>query len=193
MSLIRILVVDDYEPWRRSVCSTLQNVAELQVIGEVSDGLAAVQRARELQPDLILLDIGLPTMNGIEAARRIREVSTSSKILFMSENRCWDTANEALRSGGSGYVVKSNAASELMPAVHAVLHGKRFLGSGLKDSNLAETAQAGQRDRVTAASPLQGECHELRFCTDDEAFVRDFSRSIRVALDNGSASLVIAT
>ena len=74
-STIRVLVVDDYEPWRRFVCSTLQKRPELQVVGEVSDGLEAVQQAEQLQPDLIVLDIGLPTMNGIEAARRIREVS----------------------------------------------------------------------------------------------------------------------
>jgi DNA-binding NarL/FixJ family response regulator len=191
-STIRILVVDDYEPWRRFVCSMLQNVTEVHVIGEVSDGLAAVQRAQELQPDLILLDIGLPTLNGIKAARRIRKVSASSKILFMSEDRHPDTQNEALRSGGSGYVVKSNAARDLLPAIHAVLHGERFLSGGLKDSNLADTADAG-RDKVAAASPLQSECHELRLCPDDEAFVYHFSHSTKVALDNGYASIVIAT
>ena len=86
-SITRILVVDDYEPWRGFVLTTLQKQPELQVIGEAVDGLEAVQKAQQLQPDLILLDIGLPTLNEIEAARRIRELSPKSRILFVSDNR----------------------------------------------------------------------------------------------------------
>ena len=84
---IRVLVVDDYEPWRRFHCSMLKKHLEFQVIGEVSDGLEAVQQAQQLQPDLILLDIGLPSLNGIEAARQIIELLPASKILFITENR----------------------------------------------------------------------------------------------------------
>jgi DNA-binding NarL/FixJ family response regulator len=114
---IRVLVVDDYDPWRRFARSTLGNETEVQVVGEASDGLEAVQQARQLQPDLILLDIGLPTLNGIEAAWQIRQVSPKSKILFISENRSPDIAEQALNTGAGGYVVKSDAASELLPAV----------------------------------------------------------------------------
>ena len=110
---------------------------KLQVIGEVSDGLEAVQKAEELQPDLILLDIGLPTLNGIEAARQIRKVSPGSKILFVSENRSVDIAEEALSTGAGGYVVKSDAAGELLPAVKAVLEGKRFVSASLAGHFLA--------------------------------------------------------
>jgi DNA-binding response OmpR family regulator len=80
----------------------------------------------------LLLDIGLPTLNGIEAARRIREVSPTSKILFASENRSVDVAEEALSTGAVGYVVKSDAASELLPAVEAVLQGKRFVRTSVR-------------------------------------------------------------
>src|SRR5579864_9199378 len=104
MSSIRVLIVDDYEPWRRFISSELQKQSNLQAVGEVSDGLEAVQLAEELQPDLILLDVGLPTLNGIEAARRIRKVSPASRILFVSENRSADIAEEALSTGASGYV-----------------------------------------------------------------------------------------
>jgi len=123
---IRALVVDDYEPWRRFVRSTLQKLAEVQVIGEAADGLQAVQQAQQLQPDLIVLDIGLPTLNGIEAARQIRTLSPSSKVLLLTENRSSEIAEETIRAGGSGYVVKSDAARELLPAIEAVLHGKQF-------------------------------------------------------------------
>jgi DNA-binding NarL/FixJ family response regulator len=138
-STTRILVVDDYEHWRRYFSTALQKQPEVQVIGEVSDGLEAVQKAQELQPDLILLDIGLPTLNGIQAARRIREVSPTSKIIFVSENRSPDIAEEALGTGAGGYVVKSDASSELLPAVKAVLEGKRFISATLARHFLVAT------------------------------------------------------
>jgi DNA-binding NarL/FixJ family response regulator len=136
---IRSLVVDDYEPWRRYVVSKLEKVAELQIIGEVCDGLTSVEQAKALQPDLILLDIGLPTINGIEAAKRIREVSPLSKILFVSESRSFEIAEEALKTGATGYVVKSDAATELLPAIKAVLEGRRFISASLAGHFLVAT------------------------------------------------------
>jgi len=143
----RILVVDDYKPWRRFASSTLQRQAGLQIIGEVSDGLEAVRKAEELQPDLILLDIGLPTLNGIEAARRIRELSPKPKILFASEDRSPDIAREALDTGAGGYVVKADAASELLPAVKAVLEGKPFVSASLSQQVLGTLNAVALRDR----------------------------------------------
>jgi len=133
---VRSLVVDDFEPWRRFVRSKLESVAEVQILGEVSDGLRSVEQAKALQPDLILLDIGLPTINGIEAARRIRQASPLSKILFVSDTRSPDIAEEALKSA-HGYVVKSDAATELLPAIEAVLEGKRFISATLTGAFLA--------------------------------------------------------
>jgi len=129
----RILVVDDFQGWREFVCSKLATVPGLEVIGQVSDGLEAVHKTKELQPDLILLDIGLPTLNGIEVARRIREVSPASKILFVSENRSAGIAEEALSTGAGGYIVKSVAAFELLPAINTVLEGRRFVTNSLAD------------------------------------------------------------
>jgi len=154
-SPIRALVVDDYEPFRRFVRSTLQKFAEVQVIDEASDGLQAVQQAQQLQPDLIVLDIGLPRLNGIEAARQIRVLSPSSKVLLLTENRSSEIVEEAIRAGGIGYVVKSDAAHELLPAIEAVLHGKQFPSVGLKDRTSVDTADCARREKITAASPLQ--------------------------------------
>src|SRR4030095_7378650 len=97
-----VLVVDDDEPWRRHVCSVLRSSPRWRVAGEASDGLEAVQQATALQPDLILLDIGLPKQNGIQAARRILEIDPRSKILFLSEYRSWDIAEAALCAGARG-------------------------------------------------------------------------------------------
>ena len=135
--IIRVLVVDDYGAWRSFVSGTLRNQPDLEVIGQVFDGLEAVQRAQQLQPGLILLDIGLPTLNGIEAAPRILEVSPTSKILFVSENRSSDIVEAALSAGASGYVVKSDAGKELLPAVRAVLECKRFISSGVAEHDSA--------------------------------------------------------
>jgi DNA-binding NarL/FixJ family response regulator len=124
-------VVDDFEPFRRSVASILQKRPELRIICEVSDGLDAVQKAEELQPDLILLDIGLPRLNGIEAARRIRELAPLSKILFVSQECSPEVVHEALATGACGYLIKTDAGSELLTAVNVVLQGDLFVGRRL--------------------------------------------------------------
>jgi DNA-binding NarL/FixJ family response regulator len=131
VSSARILVVEDYEPFRRFIGSMLGTRPEWRVICAVSDGLEAVRKAVELQPDLIVLDIGLPALNGIEAARRIRELVPACKILFLSQESSIDIVHEALSSGALGYVVKAQAGSELVSAVQAVLEGKQFVSSGL--------------------------------------------------------------
>ena len=127
----RVLVVDDYEPWRHFVSAALRSEPDLEIISQASDGAEAVRQACQLRPELILLDIGLPTINGIEAARRIRECSPQSKILFVTENRSHDIAEAALATGAGGYVVKSDAGNELVPAVKSVLEGKRFVSASL--------------------------------------------------------------
>jgi DNA-binding NarL/FixJ family response regulator len=198
-SINRILVVDDYEPWRRFVSTTLQKQPELQIIGEVTDGLQAVQKAQQLQPDLILLDIGLPTLNGIEAARQIRELSPKSKILFVSEDRSWDIVEEALRTGAGGYVVKSDAAGELLPAVNAVLGGKRFVSASLAGNDLPdkdEQTADHSRGRIVLPFPPQNvgvARHEAGFYSDDRFVLDDLTKFIGAALKAGNAAIVVAT
>jgi DNA-binding NarL/FixJ family response regulator len=117
MTSICVLVVDDFEPWRRFVSSILKQQLHLAGLIEVSDGLDAVQTALELQPDLIVLDIGLPRLNGIDAAHQIRSLVPNAKIIFLTENRDPALAEAALRTGATGYVVKSDAGQELLTAV----------------------------------------------------------------------------
>lgn len=127
----RILIVEDYEPFRQFIRSTLGQKPELQIVGEASDGLEGVQQAEELHPDLILLDIGLPTLNGLEAARRILRVAPRSKILFVSQESSADIVLEGLALGALGYVAKAHAGSELLAAVEAVLQNRQFVSSGI--------------------------------------------------------------
>jgi len=125
------LVVEDREDFRRFLCSALMEATECEIVGEASDGLKAVYQAEKLQPDLILLDLGLPTLNGIQAARRIRQLSPNSKILFVSQNSSPEIAQGALQVGAHGYLVKSDT-NELTSAISTVLAGAQFVSSRLK-------------------------------------------------------------
>ena len=109
----------------------LQIRPELHIVGEATDGLEAVQKAQELKPDLILLDIGLPELNGIAAARQIRDLSPKSKIIFVSQESSPDIVQEALSLGTCGYVVKSKAEHDLLATVDALLEGSQFLSGTL--------------------------------------------------------------
>ena len=184
-SPIRVLIVDDFEPWRNYHSAALNKDPELQIIGEASNGVDAVKQAQELQPDLILLDIGLPALNGIEAARQILKISLASKILFVSENRSVEIAAEALGTGASGYVVKSDAANQLLPAVQAVLAGGRFVSPGLfgQDSNLPLNEP---RSTITHS-------HEVAFYADHSSIVDGYARFIESSLKAGNAVIAVVT
>ena len=138
---IRVLVVDDFDPFRQFVCSTLGRRQELQVIGEAADGLQAVQKASELQPELIVLDIGLPNLNGIAAARQIRKLSPQSRIIFLSQESSADVVQEAFDLGASGYVVKTHAGTSLLAAVDAVLVGGRYVSPGVSGHQYTDATE----------------------------------------------------
>jgi len=184
-STIRVLIVDDFEPWRGFVRSTLQKKPQLQVIGEASDGLQAVEKAQSLQPDLILLDIGLPGLSGIEAARRIREQAPKALILFLSTLNSLDVLEVALSLGRCGYVLKSNAVGELLPAVDALLEGRWFVSAGLADNEPRASLNGIREDA--------GRRHQVQFYSGDAAFVDSFVISVEAALRNGKIIVVIAS
>jgi DNA-binding NarL/FixJ family response regulator len=199
---IRILMVDDFEPWRRLAFSLLQGRPELQIVGEASDGPEAIQKAQELQPHLILLDIGLPTLSGIEVARRIRMLAPEIKIIFVSQVNASDMAEEALSAGGDDYVVKAEANTELLTAIDNVLHGNRFFGPALSDSEFAQT----RNSELAAAFPRPGlpparatlqnqgiNRHEVRFYSNDASFLEEVTEFLASALHAGDSATVIAT
>lgn len=197
---IRILVVDDYELWRSLFTTTLQKQPDLQVIGELQDGLEAVEQSQLLQPDLVLLDVGLPTLNGIEAARRIREISPASKILFISANRSPEIAEEALRLGAGGYLLKPDAGKDLLPAVRDVLQGKRFVSASLNGHvvrdipNGHDGGHSRQKTMLHPSGPGAGSHHhEAGFYSDDQSLLHALTQFTGAALRNGDGVIVIAT
>ena len=145
MSRLSVIVADDFAPWRHFVASTIQGQPELHIVAEASDGLEALQKATELQPDLILLDIDLPRLNGIEAATRIKQSLPDVKILFLSQINDPEVVGAALSSGGQGYVLKAEAGSELTIAINAVLRGGGFVSRRL-------TGQVSEDYAVLASS-----------------------------------------
>jgi DNA-binding NarL/FixJ family response regulator len=194
-STIRVLVVDDNIAWRRFVCSTLQNKLRLQVVAEAADGLDAVRKAQELKPDLVLMDIGLPAINGIEATQRIRHLLPQSKVVCLTENRYWDIAQEALRSGASAYVVKADAGRELVTAVTAVLQGEQFVSASL-DGALGEDLRILQDTHGPRVEGLPAPVrirHEVEFYSDDDAFAAGFADAIKSALRLGKSAILIAS
>ena len=143
MAVIRILVVDDHEVVRRAICSLLTNDSTLDVVCQTADGEQAVVKAEELQPDLVLLDISLPGISGIEAARRISRVSPNSHIIFLSQHDSLQMVEDALRAGGHGYVAKMDAGSELLKAIRSVREGKRFVSQRIVSQGWRADLQNG--------------------------------------------------
>jgi DNA-binding NarL/FixJ family response regulator len=132
-ALVRVLVVDDVELWRTFVRIHLEKASNLHVISAAADGLDAVRKAEKLRPDLIVLDISLPGLNGLEVARQIRALVATSTILFLSGQSDPDVVRDAFSAGGLGYVLKSDAARDLIAGIESVLLGRRFVSSSLRD------------------------------------------------------------
>ena len=173
---IKILVVDDFEEFRRFVCALLIPKTEFQ-FAEASDGLEAFRKAKELQPDLIVLDIALPSLNGLEVAKRIREFAPGTKILFLSGESSPDVVREALNLGALGYVHKPELQSDLVPAIEAVLKGELFVSRDLK---LNGRTDAPRR-------------HDVLFYSADSVLLEHFSRFITAALKANDVAIAILT
>jgi CheY-like chemotaxis protein len=122
----RILIADDHEVMRRGVRGLIESHNEWAVCGEAVEGREAVQKARELKPDLVILDINMPGITGLAAAQLIRRENPAAKILFFSVHESPQTIREVLNVGGQGYVAKSRAGHDLVHAVRSVLDGKTF-------------------------------------------------------------------
>jgi DNA-binding NarL/FixJ family response regulator len=140
---IRVFLVDDFSPFRDFIRTTLEQMPGCEIVGEASDGIEAVQKIGELNPDLILLDVGLPNLNGIEVAREVQNVSPRSIILFVSQFCDWDIIERAFLFGAHGYLVKSDAAAELVPAVESVRRGIHFISTTAVRHILDETGRGG--------------------------------------------------
>jgi DNA-binding NarL/FixJ family response regulator len=179
----RVLVVEDHELLRRYICSALRVTPQWRVIGEVSDGAEAVRQARALSPDLILLDVGLPTLSGIHAARQMIAERPGSRILFVSEHQTCSIAEEALATGARGYVIKSKMLSELLPAMNAVIDGRRFISAALAGRVVDPTTDGWATQEARR--------HEVGFYGDESALLDKYERCAEAALAAGNSLIVL--
>jgi DNA-binding NarL/FixJ family response regulator len=201
--LTRVLVIEDYEPFRRIVCSMLQERPDFQVVGEVSNGLEAVDKAKELAPDLILMDIGLPGLNGMEAARRIRTLFPACKIIFLTQESSVEMVEAALGLGARGYVVKIQAERDLIPAMSAVCEGGKFVSSAITGHAWPDAegapgipARAAIQEARVPLAPEKVEAtssHQVQFHPDDSSFLASFIHFAEDALNAGRVLIVVAT
>jgi DNA-binding NarL/FixJ family response regulator len=175
---LRILVVEDHAQFRQFIRTELQQRAEFEIF-EAVDGLEAVQKAVELQPDVILLDIGLPKLHGFEVAQQIRRLAPGARLLFMSQESSADIVRKALSLGAHGYIQKLSAGTDLLSAIDAVLDGQRFVSRSVA---FAEPTDAPAPRR-----------HEILFCADDAAVVDGFTRYVAAALNAADAAIVLVT
>jgi len=202
---LRILVVDDFAPWRNYLVAKLAENPALQIVGVAADGPEAVLKAAELHPDLILMDVNLPELSGIQAAAKIRGLSPESKILFVSQNLDFDVALAALNAGGFGYVVKSDAEIELLTAIETVMSGERFVSALLASHDFAGflgpqtpvSPRIEERVELPARRLVRNKpfshSHEVEFYGNDESFLIRCARFIGAALANGDAAISIVT
>jgi DNA-binding response OmpR family regulator len=177
LSAFRVLVVEDFEPFRKHVRSALGATREYRIVGEAADGVDAVRKAGDLQPDLILLDVGLPRLSGLAAASQIRLAAPDSRLLFLSLESSHDVVREAFRVGAHGYVHKLSAHLDLLPAVRAVLAGKQFVSP---DINFTDGPRPYRR-------------HDMQIYSDDDVFLDGAARFIANALDCDGAVILVLT
>jgi DNA-binding NarL/FixJ family response regulator len=204
MPLQRVLLVEDFHTFRRAIRTLLEQHTGLQVVGEATDGEEAIQLAAKLLPDLILLDINLPKLNGLQVVPYILELSPCSQIVFLTQEPSVEVAEEALRLGARGYVVKTDAGSELLKALEAIARGERYLSRevstelrdeeldalGMRTQMVSEDAEAG----ITGSQGRQTPCaHEAQYYVHDG----DFQESLRLwvgrALNAGDSAIVLVT
>jgi DNA-binding NarL/FixJ family response regulator len=177
--LHRVLVVEDHEPFRRVICELLRQRAELLIVGEAADGLDAIRQAEALRPDVVTLDIGLPALNGIEVAGRLRAVVPDAKLMFVTIESSFEVVEQAFKRGAHGYVYKPRAQRDVLPVLDAIIRGGRFVSGGL--------------ERIAQGDSLASHRHDVVFCSSDAVLVGAFGRFIAGELREGNAVVAVVT
>jgi DNA-binding NarL/FixJ family response regulator len=178
-SLHRVLVVEDHEPFRRVICEMLRQRSDVLIVGEAADGLDAIRQAEALRPDVVTMDIGLPVLNGIEAASRIRAVVPDAKLMFVTVESSFEVVEQAFNIGAHGYVYKPRAQRDVLAVLDAIIRGGRFVSGGV--------------ERIAQGDSLASHRHDVLFCSSDAVLIGAFSRFIAGELGEGNAVITLVT
>ena len=176
---LRVLVVEDHKPFRRVICELLQQRADLLIVGEAADGLDAIRQAEALRPDVVMLDIGLAMLTGIEVAGRIRAKVPGAKLIFVTNESSLEVVEQAFRSGAHGYVYKPRVQRDVLAVLEAVIRGGRFV--------------SGSLERIAQGDSLASHRHHVVFCSSDAILIGVFSRFIAGELREGNAVVAVVT
>ena len=158
---VKILLADDHTIVLEGLKSMLERSSAFTVVGTASDGLAAVKMARDLVPDLAILDISMPALNGIEAARRMLEANPAIRIIILSMHADGRFITEALKAGALGYLLKESAFEELSAAIAAVMAGQAFLSAAITDTVVKDYIRHLERQGSTVFSVLSAREREV--------------------------------
>ena len=178
-SRLKVLVVEDHEPFRRLFCELLRERADLLIVGEAADGLDAIRQAEALRPDVVMLDIGLPRLSGIEVAGRLRAKVPDAKLMFVTNESSLEVVEQAFRRGAHGYVYKPRVQRDILPVLEAIIRGGRFVSGGL--------------ERIAQGDSLASHRHDVVFCSSDAVLIGAFSRFIDGELRKGNAVVAVVT
>ena len=178
-SRLRVLVVEDHEPFRRVICELLQQRADLLIVGEAADGLDAICQAEALRPDVVILDIGLPMLSGLDVAGRIRAKVPDAKVMYVTNESSLEVVEQAFRRGAHGYVYKPRTHRDVLPVLDAIIRGGRFVSGGL--------------ERIAQGDSLASHRHDVVFCSSDAVLIGAFSRFIAGQLREGNAVVAVVT
>lgn len=176
---LRVLVVEDHARFRRVICDLLQQRADLLIVGEAADGLDAICQAEALRPDVVMLDIGLPMLSGIEVAGRIRAIVPNAKLMFVTNESSMEVVEQAFSRGAHGYVYKPRAHRDVLPVLEAIIRGGRFVSGGL--------------ERIGQGDSLSSHRHDVVFCASDAVLIGAFTRFIAGELREGNAVVAVVT
>jgi CheY-like chemotaxis protein len=161
------------------ICELLQERADLLIVGEAADGLDAIRQAEALRPDVVMLDIGLPRLSGIEVAGRLRAKVPDAKLMFVTNESSLEVVEQAFRRGAHGYVYKPRVQRDILPVLEAIIRGGRFVSGGL--------------ERIARGDSLASHRHEVVFCSSDAVLIGAYTRFITGALDEDKAVIVLVT